>query len=203
MILTTTEFSLGQTTAISEKDYWAGIFSGYAATRDLFPRRETETHEGRTGGKVIYSRTEISEFLSKNTYRYTKTIVRDGTTDVTEAIQIGSTRYCRENASEWKRSGCYQQPPPPLDDSDEIKCFINTNKDIRTYIRTATLLKKDADKAHPTKFLTEDRFVLNSNGAVGERSIIKMVDGTKSIVSRETSKFEYGISLTPIEAPTK
>ncbi len=203
VILTASEISLAQTTAITEEGYWAGIRSGYAATRDLFPRRETKTFESLLGGTVNYSRTEISEFRSKDTYRTTKTVIRDGSTIVTEAIQIGTVRYCRENTAAWKSSGCYQQPPPPLGDADETKYSVQVNKDSRTYIRTATLLKKEADKAEPTKFLTEDRFVLNSDMSVRERSIVKTVNETKSIVSRETSTFEYGITLKPIEAPIK
>lgn len=203
VVLTTAKFSLGQTTAITEKDYWADIVSGYAATRSSFPRRETKTYDGFSGGRMTYSRTEMSEFRSKDTYRTTKTVVRDGTTVVTEAIQIGPVRYCRENTAEWKSSGCYENPPAPLGDAYETSYSLETTKDTRTYIRTAKSQKKESDKSEPTKFVTEDRFVLNSDGAVRERSIVKIVTETKSIFSRDTSKFEYGVTLKPIEAPIK
>jgi hypothetical protein len=202
VILTATEFLSAQTTTITEQDYWVGIRSGYTATEKIYPRRETKTYESLSDGKVTYSRTEVSEYQSKDVYHTTKTVVRDGSTIVTEAIQIGTVRYCRENTGEWKSSGCYRQPPSPLDDADETSYSVQKNKDGRTYIRIATLLKKATDKAEAANFLTEDRFVLNSDTSVRERSIIKTVMETKSIVLREISKFEYGVTLK-IEAPIK
>lgn len=203
MILTLTGFSFGQITTITDQEYWHGIISGYAASRDIFPRKETTTYEGLTDSVVTISRTEVSEFLSKNTYRTTKTVVRDGITNRSEVIQIGKVRYCRENNSEWKTSGCYQQPPPPLGDSDQTQYSLQVNKESRTFIRIAKLQKKGGDNAQPTTYLTEDKFVLNGDGSVRERGILTTVSATNSNVSREISKFEYGITLSPIDAPIK
>jgi hypothetical protein len=201
VILTTAEFSSAQTTAITEQDYWAGIRSGFATTQQSFPRRETDTYESLSGGKVTYSRTEISEYRSKDTFRTTVKVVRDGKTFITETIHIGMNLYCRENTAEWEI--CYPQPPPALDKTDETKYFVQKNKDSITYIRTGTSLRNEANKAEPTKFLTEDRLMVSGDKSVRERSIIRTVIHTKSTVSRGISRFEYGVTLKPIEAPIK
>ncbi|MFN0138474.1 MAG: hypothetical protein ACKVQW_00110 [Pyrinomonadaceae bacterium] len=192
---------MAQATVITQQEYWAGIRSGYATTREMFPRRETQEYENLLHGKVSYSRTQVSEYRSKDTYRTIETVVRDGKTTVTELIQIGIARYCREDTSEWK--SCYEDPPPPLGEADETKYAVQVNQDSRTYIRTATLLRKEADRSEPTKFLTDDRLVLNMDMSVRERSIVKTVSETKSVVFRNTSKFEYNVALKPIEAPIK
>lgn len=202
-ILATTEFASAQTKTITEQEYWKGIQQGYAATRAVFPRQETRKHETVSDGNVTYSRTEISEYFSSDNYRYSKTVVRNGTTTVTEALQIGRVRYCRENAMDWKTTGCYQNPPAPLDDADETKYAVETAKDSITYLRTTTFQEKATEKKAATNFSTEDRFVLNKDMSIRGRTIIKMLALTKSVTVRETDKYEYGISLKPIEAPIK
>lgn len=162
-----------------------------------------KTYEAMSDGRVTYSMTELSEYLSNDTYRTTKTVVRDGKTVVSEVVQTGTARYCREDRSEWTTSGCYRQPPPPLEPADENRFEVQTNENHRTLIRTAVSQKKEANKSGPTQFITEDRFVLNGDMSVRERSIVKSVNGAKSIVFREISKFEYGVTLPPIEAPIK
>ena len=71
------------------------------------------------------------------------------------------------------------------------------------FIRTASLLKKGTKTGEPLDYLTEDRFVINGDRTIRERSIITVVNATQNIVSREISKFEYGIDFKPIEAPIK
>lgn len=203
VFLLAVEFSWAQTTAITEQDYWAGIRSGYATTRDKFPRRETTTYESLSGEKVTYSRTEISEYRSKDIFHIVKTVVRDGATVITEMIQIGSSRYCRDNGSEWKSSGCYFQPPAPLDKADETKYSVQTNKDGRILMRNATFLEKEIKSNEPITYLTEDKVVLNYDMSVRERSIIKVVKETRNIASRATTLLEYGVDLKPIESPIK
>jgi hypothetical protein len=202
-ILTTADYTSAQTMPITEQEYRAGIRSGYAATRKAYPRRETKIYEVISNGKVTYHRTEIFEYQTPDNY-YTKEEIRQGDrTTSSEMIQIGIVRYCRENAAKWKSSGCYENPPAALGDAYETSYSLETTTGIRTYIRTAKSQQKESDKSEPTRFVTEDRFVLNSDGAVRERSIVKMLTATKSIVSRDTSKFEYGVILKPIEAPMK
>ncbi|MBK8302648.1 MAG: hypothetical protein WBC19_10280 [Pyrinomonadaceae bacterium] len=203
VVFATTESASAQTATITEEDYWKGIKQGHTATRAVFPRRETRKYESVSDGNVTYSRTEISEYLSSDTYRNTKTVVRNGTTNVTEALQIGRVRYCRENAMDWKTSGCYQNPPAPLDDADETKYALETTKDSLTYLRTTTFEEKATEKKAATNFATEDRFVLNKDMSIRERTIIKMLALTKSVTVRETDKYEYGIPLKPIVAPIK
>ena len=203
VVFATTESASAQTATITEEDYWKGIKQGHTATRAVFPRRETRKYESVSDGNVKYSRTEISEYLSSDTYRNTKTVVRNGTTNVTEALQIGRVRYCRENAMDWKTSGCYQNPPAPLDDADETKYALETTKDSLTYLRTTTFEEKATEKKAATNFATEDRFVLNKDMSIRERTIIKMLALTKSVTVRETDKYEYGSPLKPIVAPIK
>jgi hypothetical protein len=93
--------SSAQTSSLTEKEYWAETFAAYSATRALFPRRETESSESLTAGKVVYSRTKMSEYLSKDTDRTTETRFQEGKTTVEEAIQIGRVRYCRKDDSQW------------------------------------------------------------------------------------------------------
>ena len=127
------QISFAQSGTITEQEYWSGIKTGYGATRNLYPRRETKVYESVLDGKVTYSRTEISEYISSNTYRTIKTVVRNGATTVSEALQVGSARYCRENSAEWKSSGCYLQPPAPLGDADETTYSLKTSKDANLF----------------------------------------------------------------------
>jgi hypothetical protein len=63
-------------------------------------------------------------------------------------------------------------------------------------------MQKEAGKDEPTKFLTEDTLILNSDQSVRERRTTKSAVETKAILSRETRKHEYGVNLK-IEAPTR
>ncbi len=200
-VLTATELSSAQTTAITEQDYWAGARSGYAATSKIFPRRETEIYERLSGGKVTDSKTVVSEYQSEDTYRTIETAVWHGKTTVTESIQIGTDRYCRINSGKWKT--CFENPPDTTGFPDETTCSFQQSNDGITFIRTA-LWKKKVGGAEPTELRTEvDRLVINTDRSVRARSSLTTVDGTNNIVSRETSKFEYGVTLMPIKRPVK
>lgn len=195
--------TFAQSKNITEKEYWAGIYTGYTSAHKSFPRRETTTYERLTVGRVTYSRIEKSEYEAANKYHTVKETQNDGKTSKNEMIQIGTIRYCKENSGEWRISGCYNNPPAALEDAIETHFVLQTNKDKITYIRTASYLSKQPGKTEPTKFLTEDKLILNSDLTIRERTIVKSVQETKQIASRETEKFEYRMSLKPIEPPIK
>jgi len=199
-ILVATKFSLAQTTVITEREYWDGVRFAYAATQKIHPRRKTETYERRADGKTTYSKKEITEYQAKDTYRSTGTVVRDGKTTSTEAVQIGMVRHCRENSEAWK--SCYENPPPPLPKADDANYVVQRNKNTITYLRTSTFVGKEEGKAEPTRYLTKDRYVLNNDMSARERTITTSIE-KKGVVTHNVSKFEYGIKLKPIEAPIK
>ncbi|MBK8467410.1 MAG: hypothetical protein IPL32_16460 [Chloracidobacterium sp.] len=198
-ILVATKFSLAQTTVITEQEYWAGIRSGYATTEKVVPRRETVTYESLSDGKVTYSTTKISEYQSEDTYRIIETVVRNGRTSIFQTIQIGVNRYCRENKAKWKR--CFEDPPISTSRADETKYAVQRDKDSLTLIRTSTFSKKENGKVEPKKFVSEDKFVVNVDMSARERSEVTTISDTQTIVSRDTTKFEYGITLKPIKPP--
>lgn len=195
--------TFAQTQNITESEYWAGIRTGYASTRKSFPRRETEKYEGFADGTLTFSTIENSEYQAADQYHIVRETRRDGKITKSEKIQIGAVRYCRESPGEWKTSGCYDNPPPRLEDAEETSYVLQKIKDGTAYIRSALFSRKENGKTEPTKFLTEDTLILNADFSVRERTIVKSIQETKKIASRESQKFEYGLNLKPIEAPIK
>lgn len=197
------QVSSSQSTAITEQEYWNAIRTANAETRKVFPRRQTETYISATDGKETYLRIEVSEYISSDTFRTTKTVDRIGTKSISQLIQIGTKRYCRENLADWKNSGCYEQPPAPLGDSIETTYSLETTKKTKTYIRIAKSEHFEKGKTKPTTFLTVDKFVVNNDLTVRQRSIEKIAADSKALVSRESKKLEYNVKLKPVEAPIK
>lgn len=188
-----------QSKEITEAEYWAGIRSGFAATRKDFPRRETTTNEGFADEKATYSRKETHEYEASDKYYSIEETSMNGKLQTEEATQIGAVRYCRVNLAEWKRSGCYLSPPAPLGSATETRYSVESTGDITKYRRVAISI--ETSNGEPIKFLTEDLFIMNANQTVRERTIIKSYYDSKSVRFRTTQKYEYGIKLKPIEEP--
>lgn len=195
--------TFAQSQNITESEYWAGIRTGYASARKSFPRRETEKYEGFTDGTLTLTRIKNSEYQAADKYHIVIETLRDGRITISEKIQIEALRYCKESPGEWKTSGCYDSPPPPLEDAKETSYVLQKIKNSTAYIRTASFSLKVSGQTEPTKFLTEDTLILNADLSVRERTIVKSIQATKKIASRESQKFEYGLNFKLIKAPIK
>ncbi len=193
--------TFAQSTAISEKDYWEAVYSAFATTRKVFPRRETETYERMKSGQTTYKRITKSEYHAADKFHTIKEVTDNGMVSMDEMIQIGTGRYCKENSSDWKTSGCYVNPPAPLEKAVESQFSAEKDKDSMIYKRISVSLAVEAGKSEPTKFVTEDILVLNSDGSIRERTITRSILETHSVVSRETRKHEYDLHFKPINAP--
>ncbi len=189
----------GQIKEITEAEYWAGIRTGYAATRKVFPRRETLTNEGFADEKTTFSRKETHEYEAADKYHSLKETSRNGKVETEEAKQIGSVRYCRVNSAGWKISGCYLSPPAPLGTASETRYSVEKTGDTTKYLRVAISIENS--NAEPMKYLTEDLFVLNADQTVRERSIVRSNVASKLVQFRTTQKYKYGVKLKPVEAP--
>jgi hypothetical protein len=202
-LLWTPTAASGQSRDISEAEYWAAVYSAFGATRKAFPRQEIETYESSRSGKTGYQRTKTSEFVAADRFHTIKETLENGKRSVEEMIQIGTARYCKDDLGGWKTAGCYVNPPAPLESALESKFRIDKSEKSTTYTRTSTFLLTETGRSEPTKFLTEDILVLNSDLLVRERTITKSALETRAILTRETRKHEYGLEPKPIEAPIK
>lgn len=202
-IFGTTQLSSGQSTPLSEQQYWAEIRSAYSATRKAYPRRETESYESFSNGASAYTRIEVSEYLSSNTYRITKIVTQNGRDSFSQVIQLGTTRYCREDPGGWKSVGCYQQPPAPLGDAHETDYSLEIKKKSKILTRLAKSKQMEKGKPEPTKYVTEDRLVINIDSTIKERIIKRLKGDSKTVVSVELTKIDYNAKIIAIEAPIK
>ncbi len=194
--------SFAQSSAITEMDFLASHTAAYRATDVKYPRKRTYKYEVMSEGKVTYSSTEVTEYLGDDKYRIIETEISNRQTKINEAIQIGRNRYCRENAARW--DNCYEPPPPmAMGHIDGAKYMLESASDRKTYVRIYKTQKEEKGKPAPMLFVTEDRSILNRDMSYRSRSIIRTNSVTNKIVSSTTLKYEYGIKLSPIEAPVK
>lgn len=200
-ILISPVITSAQSKEITEAEYWVAVRSGNTAARKIFPRRETATYEGFAADKLTYSRKETFEYEAADRYHSIKETSSNGKVETSEVFQVGTARYCRVNMAEWKSSGCYLSPPPPLGDATETRYSVEETGDSTKYLRVAISI--ETTNTEPTKFLTKDLFVVNANQTVRERTIVKSTYDSKAIQSRSTQKYEYGIKSNPIVAPIK
>lgn len=199
-LLPSTAFA--QPKEITQAEFWSAVTSAFAATRSVFPRREIETYEGSRGGRS-FRRTKTADYVTADTFRRVTESREGDVVSVAEMITIGKERYCRENSSEWRTSKCYENPPAALEDAIESSFRVETKDKQITYTRKSTFLQFEAGKAERTKFMSEDILVLNSDLTVRKRTITKSALDTGTILSRETLTREYGLKLSPIDAPIK
>ncbi len=200
-IIGTPSYALGQDKDITESEYWDGIRSGYSSTRKSFPRVETKTYEGFVDGKVNFVRIEKFEFEATDRLRSITETVQKDKKSTSLMLQIGKSRYCQENEGEWKAIGCYDRPPAPLEGGQDTKYILRKNSNSISYVRTDYFVSGGPDGQK--KILVEDIMVVNLDGTVRERSIVKSEYGTKSIRSRSTDKYSYGVKFDAITAPIK
>ncbi len=192
-----------QSKTITQAEYWSAVSSAYTSTHGKFPRREVEQYEAITDGKVSYLRIKTAEYRTATEFRIFTRIRKAGGDNFRELIQIGNARYCREDSSEWKTTGCYENPPAALEDAYESSFALQKSGDGITFKRTASYLGKENGKIGQSKFVTVDTLIVNLDSSIRDRTIVKSIFETKTIVSRVTEKYEYGMSLMPLEAPIK
>lgn len=118
-------------------------------------------------------------------------------------IQVRTLRYCKENEGVWTSSGCYVNPPAPLEDALESSFALQMTKDGVIFSRTSSYLSNESGKTEPVKFRTEDTTILYADLSVRYRSIVRSVYEINKIVIREMQKYEYGLNLKPIEVPIR
>jgi hypothetical protein len=197
------KISFAQSSAISEIDFLVSHNVAYRATDAKYPRKRTYKYEVLSEGKVTYSSTEVTEYMGYDKYRIIETEISNGRTKVNEAIQIGQNRYCRENSAKWDNN-CYEPPPAAaMGHIDGATYMLESAPDSKTYVRIYKTQKEEKGKPAPLVFVTEDRSFLNEDMSYRSRSIIRTNSVTKEIVSSTALKYEYGIKLSPIEAPIK
>ncbi len=191
-----------QSKEITQADFWAAVRSAYTATRNVFPRRETETSEGSRAGRN-YRRTKTSEYVAADRFKLSTETLEGESRSVKEMIRIVKEGFCRENSNEWRTTNCYENPPAALEDAIESSFRVEKTEKAVTYTRKSTFLYTMAGKTESTKFVSEDILVLNSDLTVRERTITKSAVERGAVLSRETQKFEYGLKLKPIEPPIR
>lgn len=196
--------SLAQTSTISEREFLeATNAKAYWATTARYPRRETRTYERPSDGKLAFSETQKTEFLSFDKYRVIRTFLSNGKSTTSQEIQIGEIRYCKDGQGKWE---IYCPVPPPAAAMGPIagaQYSLELGADTKIYQRIYQSTSEDKEKSKKISYTTTDKIVLNGDFSHRERSIITASLDTKEIVSRVTDKVEYGVKLDPIIAPIK
>ena len=198
------ELSNAQSTSINEDEFLKATgYESYKATAAKFPRRETWVYENFSDGKVTSSESKISEYLAVDKYKITTTVVSNGKTTTTEEIQLRDIRYCKKDSSEWEVD-CPMPPPiAAMGPVKGAKYFLQLGTETKTYERRYQTVRENKFKATKTPVTTIDKIILNIDSSKRDRSITSSHSETKEVLSRSTSKVEYGIKLYWIEAPGK
>jgi hypothetical protein len=193
--------AVGQAKAISDSKFY-GAYRAALAANQTAPWKSVENGETLEGGKVVSSTKEIVEVVSWDIRHRLRSESLDGKTTTSESIRIGKNYYCREDATDWKKSdgpcGSEHFRTIPADNRSEAS-FQNTRfngKPFRLY--EINYSYRDFDGVE--RFSRQKIWIGFDGRLYREESSVGTV-ATKETTSRYTVVYEHDLRSLKIVSP--